>query len=80
MSSNNSFIALSFIRETENPYELFCKYIEYSLYKAKNNSLTYDKLLLSFKKNSGLNIPNYIFNHCLKIMFSNKSIDRKSVV
>lgn len=76
MSSNNSFIALSFIRETENPYELFCKYIEYSLYKAKNNSLTYDKLLLSFKKNSGLNIPNYIFNHCLKIMFSNKSITK----
>lgn len=74
MSNNNSFIALSFIRETENPYELFCKYIEYSLYNAKNNSLTYDKLLLSFKKNSGLNIPNYIFSHCLKIMFSAKSI------
>lgn len=74
MNSNNSFIALSFIRETDNPYELFCKYIEYSLCKAKNNSLTYDKLLLSFKINSGLNIPNYIFSHCLKIMFSNKSI------
>ena len=74
MSNNNSFIALSFIRETENPYELFCKYIEYCLSKEKNNSLTYDKLILSFKNNSGLNIPNYIFSHCLKIMFSNKSI------
>ena len=74
MSNNNSFIALSFIRETENPYELFCKYIEYCLSKEKNNSLTYDKLLLSFKNNSGLNIPNYIFSHCLKIMFSSRSI------
>lgn len=74
MSNNNSFVALSFIRETENPYVLFCKYIEYSLSKAKNNSLTYDKLLSSFKNNSGLNVPNYIFSHCLKIMFSDKSI------
>ncbi len=74
VNNNNSFIALSFIRETENPYELFCKYIEYCLSKEKHYALTYDKLLLSFKNNSGLNIPNYIFSHCLKIMFSTKSI------
>lgn len=74
MNNSKSFIALSFIREVENPYEIFCKYIEYSLSNAKDCTLTYDKLLSSFQKNSGLNVPNYIFSHCLKIMQSNKSI------
>lgn len=76
VNNANSFIALSFIRETENPYELFCKYIEYTLLKAKNRMLTYDKLLLNFKKYSGLNIPNYIFGYSLKLMLSSKNIDK----
>ena len=76
MNNSKSFIALAFIREVENPYEIFCNYIEYCLYMAKYNSLTYDELLMSFKENSGLNIPNYIFSHCLKIMLSDNTITK----
>ena len=72
--NNNSFIALSFIKEVENPYEIFCDYIEYTLLTDKSHSLGYEKLITQFKEHSGLNIPHYIFNYCLKIMFSSNKI------
>lgn len=77
MNNRNSLIALSFLREVENPYEIFCNYIEYCLLSFKGHMASYEKLLDSFKNNSGLNIPNYIFSHCLKIMFSKKSYRKK---
>lgn len=78
MNNRNSLIALSFLREVENPYEIFCNYIEYCLLSFKGHMASYEKLLDSFKNNSGLNIPNYIFSHCLKIMFSKKAIEKRN--
>ena len=78
MNNRNSLIALSFLREVENPYEIFCNYIEYCLLNFKGHMASYEKLLDSFKNNSGLNIPNYIFSHCLKIMFSKKAIEKRN--
>lgn len=75
MNNDNTMIALAYIQSTDNPYDIFCKYICYALdrdeFKDYNNIR--DEIYNSF----GIALPFYLYSVCIQILESEGKVELK---
>ncbi|MDE6014942.1 MAG: hypothetical protein K2H41_04425, partial [Acetatifactor sp.] len=76
MQNENALIALAYIKESDNPLQVFCNYIIICLRKANNNVLRYDELSLELQKNTGLKMSVQMIKMCCNILIKNKIISK----
>lgn len=74
LMNDNAIAALVFLRETENPYDVFCKYITYCL--DFNKCTTYDELDSRIRNTFGLNLPFSLCQKCMEILASDGTVER----
>ena len=74
LMNDNAIAALVFLNETENPYEIFCKYITYCL--ELNKCVAYSELDERIKNNFGLNLPLSLCQKCVDILVADGTVER----
>ena len=68
MQNENALIALAYIKENDNPVQVFCNYVVICLMKAKNNKLRYDELFIEIEKFTGLKMSVHMLKMCCSIL------------
>lgn len=71
--NDNAIAALVFLKETENPYDIFCRYISYCL--DYNKVTTYEVLDERIKSQFGLNLPFSLCVRCMEILKSTGKVE-----
>lgn len=73
LMNENAIAALVFLRETENPYDVFCRYIVYCL--KQNDVVSFEKLTESVKRECGLHLPFQLYKKCFNILEKDNTIE-----
>lgn len=76
MNTENTLIALAYVRETDNPLEVFCNYILICLLEAAEQKLRHDELCGKIEENFGIKIPHHMMKMCCKILEKQKKISK----
>lgn len=74
MENKNVTIALAYLNQGENPLNVFCNLISYSLIYAENKTLRQDQLKIDIKERFGLALPNHIIKACMRILKNKKHV------
>lgn len=74
MKNNNSLIALAYIKESENPFEIFCNYILYCINSSPDNMLRHDELVSCIEEKFGLRMPHHMMKVCTGILHKEKKL------
>lgn len=73
MDNKNTMIALAYIQSTNNPYDIFCKYICYTLdTKEYRNYEETNKIILD---SFGIKLPFYVYTACLPLLVAEGKIE-----
>ena len=72
MANQNSLIALAYIKEMDNPLEVFCNYIQICLQITPGNSLRHDELAEKIVEQFGLKMPHHMIKMCCRILEKEK--------
>lgn len=75
MKNRNILVALAYIKSNNNPLEIFCNYILYSLLKAPNKQLRVDELHDKVLEKFGLNMPQQMLSVCVRILKKDRKLD-----
>ncbi len=73
LMNENAIAALVFLKETENPYDIFCRYIIYCL--KQDEIVSYEQLTESVKRECGLHLPFQLYKKCFNILEKNNTIE-----
>ena len=76
MANQNSLIALAYIKEMDNPLEVFCNYIRICLQITPGNSLKHDELAGKITEQFGLKMPHHMIKMCCRILEKEKKIEK----
>ena len=76
MANNNTLLALAYIRESNNPLQVFCNLILYCLSCAPDQKLRHDELKSKMIDVFGLNIPNHVIDSCARFLLNDRSIKK----
>lgn len=76
MNNENALIALAYIKESDNPLQVFCNYVIISLMESQNHTLRYDELEAKIGEISGLKMSPYMLKMCCSILKNEKKISR----
>lgn len=68
MSTENTLIALAYVKESNNPLEVFCNYIWISLLEAPKNQQRYDEIYNEMEERFGLKMPHHMIKMCCKVL------------
>ena len=74
MSTENTLIALAYVKETENPMEVFCNYLLICLLKAPEKKLRHDELSSAVEKSFGIKMPHHMIKMFCRILEKQKKI------
>lgn len=74
MSTENTLIALAYVKETENPLEVFCNYILICLLEASEKKLRHDEMCAKIEEKFGLKMPHHMTKMCCRILEKQKKI------
>lgn len=78
MKTENTLIALAYVKETDNPLEVFCNYILICLLEAPERKLRHDELCERVEGKFGIKIPHHMMKMCCRILEKNKKISKLS--
>ena len=76
MANNNTLLALAYIRECNNPLQVFCNLILYCLSGAPDQKLRHDELKSKMIDVFGLNIPNHVIDSCARFLLNDRAIKK----
>lgn len=76
MNTQNTLIALAYVRETDNPLEVFCNYILICLLEAPERKLRHDELCEKVEEKFGIKIPHHMMKMCCRILGKTKKISK----
>lgn len=76
MANKNTLLALAYIRESDNPFRVFCNLILYCLSVSLEQKLRHDELKKKMEVVFGLSVPNFIIDSCVKYLLKQKSIEK----
>lgn len=76
MNTQNTLIALAYVRETDNPLEVFCNYILICLLEAPERKLRHDELCEKIEEKFGIKIPHHMMKMCCRILGKTKKISK----
>lgn len=74
MSIENTLIALAYVKETENPMEVFCNYILICLLKAPEKKLRHDEICCTIEELFGIKMPHHMIKMFCRILEKQKKI------
>lgn len=74
MNTENTLIALAYVKETENPLEVFCNYILICLLKAPEKKLRHDELCNTIEELFGIKMPHHMIKMFCRILEKQKKI------
>ena len=74
MSIENTLIALAYVKETENPMEVFCNYILICLLKAPEKKLRHDEISCTIEELFGIKMPHHMIKMFCRILEKQKKI------
>lgn len=74
MNIENTLIALAYVKETENPMEVFCNYILICLLKAPEKKMRHDELCSGIEKMFGIKMPHHMIKMFCRILEKQKKI------
>lgn len=74
MNTENTLIALAYVKETDNPLEVFCNYILICLLEAPEKKLRHDEICEKVEEKFGINMRHHMTKMCCKIMEKEKKI------
>ncbi len=75
MNNDNTMIALAYIQSTDNPYDIFCKYICYAL--DKNEFKDYNNIRNNIYQAFGISLPFYLYSICVHLLESEGKVELK---
>ena len=76
MGTENTLVALAYVKETENPMEVFCNYVVICLLKSPDKKLRHDELCTSIEDLFGIKMPQHMIKMFCKILEKQKRIIR----
>ena len=76
MANESTLLALAYIKESENPLQVFCNLILYCLNISPQLQLRHDELKDKMIEQFGLTIPNHIINSCIRYLLKQKAIEK----
>lgn len=76
MKTENTLIALAYVKETDNPLEVFCNYILICLLEAPERKLRHDELCEKVEGKFGIKIPHHMMKMCCRILEKSKKISK----
>lgn len=76
MKNGNALIALAYVKETENPLEVFCNYIVICLLESSEKKLRCDEIETKINERFGLNMPSNLLKMCCRILQQDKRIEK----
>lgn len=76
MGNENALIALAYIKESDNPLQVFCNYVIISLMEARDYTLRYDELQTKIGEISGLKMSPHMLKMCCSILKKEKKISK----
>lgn len=75
MNNDNTMIALAYLQSSENPYDIFCKYICYALDTDEFKS--YNEVNDDIFKAFGISLPFYLYSICMKLLEGDGKVEIK---
>lgn len=78
MNIENTLIALAYVKETENPMEVFCNYILIRLLKAPEKKMRHDELCCGIEEMFGIKMPHHMIKMFCRILEKQKKICKLS--
>lgn len=76
MNTENTLIALAYVKETDNPLEVFCNYILICLLESPERKLRHDELCEKIEGKFGIKIPHHMMKMCCRILEKQKKISK----
>lgn len=76
MTTENTLIALAYVKETDNPLEVFCNYILICLLESSERKLRHDELCEKIEDKFGIQIPHHMMKMCCRILEKRKEISK----
>lgn len=76
MANESTLLALAYIKESENPLQVFCNLILYCLNVSPQLQLRHDELKDKMVEQFGLTIPNHIINSCIRYLLKQNAIEK----
>ncbi|MBQ3558019.1 MAG: hypothetical protein IJA07_00715 [Agathobacter sp.] len=74
MGTENTLVALAYVKETENPMEVFCNYVVICLLKSPDRKLRHDELCDSIEELFGIKMPQHMIKMFCRILEKQKRI------
>lgn len=79
MQNSNALISMAMVTQNNNnPYYMFCNYIEYCLYSYPSDSIQLSKLREQIGQEFGVYIPHNVLLYCLAQLEGRKSVEYKN--
>ena len=76
MQNENALIALAYIKENDNPIQVFCNYVVICLIKSNDGKLRYDELSCEIEKFTGLKMSIHMIKMCCSILKKEHKIQK----
>ena len=76
MNTENTLIALAYIKETDNPLKVFCNYILICLLESSEKKLRHDEICIKIEEKFGIKMPHHMIKMCYKILERQKQISK----
>ncbi|MBE5926557.1 MAG: hypothetical protein E7270_06300 [Lachnospiraceae bacterium] len=76
MGTENTLIALAYVKETDNPLEVFCNYIMICLLEAPEKKLRHDEICEKIEEKFGINMRHHMTKMCCRILEKQKKIGK----